>query len=123
MKIKELIGLGVLVFLILLPLACKTADIPATSPAPTPPSPQQLSDQGFILPAIPRITCERLKQMMDRGDGFILVDTRSPDSYKSNHLPGAINIPNDPGTSANDAGITQELLALPKNKLIVFYCD
>ncbi len=39
------------------------------------------------------ITREALKAMMEAGEDFVLVDVLSPDSYRKNHLPGAINIP------------------------------
>ncbi|MBA3423844.1 MAG: rhodanese-like domain-containing protein [Rubrobacteraceae bacterium] len=39
------------------------------------------------------ITREELKEKMDRGDDFMLVDALSPQHYESSHLPGAVNLP------------------------------
>jgi rhodanese-related sulfurtransferase len=36
---------------------------------------------------------EALKEKMDRGDDFVLVEALSPAHYASSHLPGAINLP------------------------------
>ena len=41
----------------------------------------------------PNITREQLKEKMDRGDDFVLVEALSPKHYQSSHLPGAINLP------------------------------
>jgi rhodanese-related sulfurtransferase len=38
------------------------------------------------------ITAEELKEKMDRGDHFHLVETLLPKEYEKWHLPGAINI-------------------------------
>ncbi len=39
------------------------------------------------------ISREELKEKMDRGDEFFLVDTLEEQYYRHSHLPGAINIP------------------------------
>jgi hypothetical protein len=39
------------------------------------------------------ISREELKEKMDRGDEFFLVDTLEEPYYRHSHLPGAINIP------------------------------
>lgn len=39
------------------------------------------------------ISREALKDKIDRGERIVLVETLSPASYESRHLPGAINIP------------------------------
>jgi rhodanese-related sulfurtransferase len=41
----------------------------------------------------PNITREQLKEKMDRGDDFVLVEALSQQYYQSSHLPGAINLP------------------------------
>ncbi len=38
------------------------------------------------------VTRAQLVEMIDRGDGFVLVDALSPISYAATHLPGAVNI-------------------------------
>ena len=41
------------------------------------------------------ISREELKEKMDRGDNFILVDTLAEMYYRHSHLPGAVNVPVD----------------------------
>jgi len=95
-----------------------------TTAPPTPPSAEELAKQGFALPEIPRITCEELMQMMDGGDDFVLVDTRSAEwGYNAGHLPGAISIPNQPEPPYTEEWVTTQLEGLATDKLIIFYCD
>ena len=62
--------------------------------------------------------------MMDRGDDFVLVDTRAVEwGYNLGHLPGAISIPNQPEPPDTEESITMKLEGLPTDKLIIFYCD
>ena len=93
-----------------------------TKPTSTPPSPEVLAEEGFAFPEIPRITCEELKQKMDRGDDFVLVDTRPERNFKGGYLEGAINIPNEPNPPLTEGWVKNKLLDIPKDKLIVFYC-
>jgi rhodanese-related sulfurtransferase len=41
--------------------------------------------------AVEEIGRENLREMIERGDEFVLVDARSPLSFAASHLPGAIN--------------------------------
>ncbi|MBV5306841.1 MAG: rhodanese-like domain-containing protein [Desulfobulbaceae bacterium] len=62
------------------------------------------------------IEVEELKGLIDKGENFLLVDSRPGARYSESHLPGAISIP---------VCEMQELLQnLPtdKNKLLIFYC-
>jgi rhodanese-related sulfurtransferase len=45
---------------------------------------------------IAEIDRDELRQKIERGDDFVLVDALSAISYAASHLPGAVNIP--PGT-------------------------
>lgn len=104
----------------------KTSETPAKTTAtktpaiPTPPSQQELADNGFALPWISRITCEQLKQMIDTGSDFILIDTRSDKSFKLDHLPGAIDITLN---GSQPEWLNAQLAAIPEKKIAVFYCD
>lgn len=49
-------------------------------------------------------------------DSFILIDARSEEAYKNEHIPGAINLPYRKMNEETTA-------SLPKNKIIVVYCD
>ncbi len=42
---------------------------------------------------LPTISREELKQKIDRGDKFYLVETLPAQTYSHAHLPGAINLP------------------------------
>lgn len=88
----------------------KTIDIFGGSP-----SVEELIDNGFESPEIPRITSETLKKIMDQGESFILVDVRSGALFLRGHIPQSINFPAD---------IEVEQLAylhtLPKDQLIIF---
>ncbi len=61
------------------------------------------------------ITREELKEKMDRGDDFVLVDALGPEHYERSHLPGAINLPLE---SMDD---TEEVLP-NKDAEIIVYC-
>ena len=80
------------------------------------PSAEELAEQGFISPELPRITPERLKQFMDNEETFTLVDVRDGYQYIDKHLPQAISLPLNTGDE-QIAGF----LALPKDELIFVY--
>jgi rhodanese-related sulfurtransferase len=42
---------------------------------------------------LPQITGDELKEKLDRGDTFVLIDALAPMVYAHSHLPGAINLP------------------------------
>ena len=48
--------------------------------------------------------------------GFVVLDARSPDAFARGHVPGAINVPHGRIDARSTAG-------LPKDRLIVTYCD
>lgn len=61
------------------------------------------------------ITREELKQKMEAGEDFVLIDVLLPDSYAREHLPGATNLPLyqiDRTTTA----------ALAKDRETIVYC-
>lgn len=62
------------------------------------------------------ISRDELKQKIDRGDRFVLVETLAPQTYQHAHLPGAINLP--PGEVVKGA----EALLPDKSAEIVVYC-
>ena len=95
-----------------------TANTTTTTGIPGPPSPEELAAQNFVLPELPRITCEQLKQMMDNGEPLVVVDTRLEFFFNMGHLPQSIDIP----YQLEDEQ-TASLLALPKDRPIIFYCD
>ena len=52
----------------------------------------------------------------DGQTGFLVIDARTPEVYAAGHVPGAINLPH----RTIDAGTTA---GLPRDKVIVTYCD
>ena len=89
---------------------------PATTVITEPPSIEELDAQGFFAPELPRVTCEQLKQMMDSGEPLVVVDTRAKPLFDMEHIPHSINIPYQRVDE-----IETSLLALPKDRPIVFY--
>ena len=77
--------------------------------------------EDVVLPNLPRITVEDLRQMIDKGEDLVVVDTRDSASYAAGHIKGAINIYYNP--TADPTERQMMLIALPMEKLIVTYCD
>jgi rhodanese-related sulfurtransferase len=66
---------------------------------------------------IPTITRDELKQKMDGGGEFKLVETLAPHAYEHAHLPGAINLP------PNQVQELAPSLLPDKSAEIVVYCQ
>jgi len=118
-----------LLFSLVLAAACNGGTAASTTATPTPtqtgttqsgvvPPPSILMRQGFLLPELPRISAEDLKVIYDNRDPLVLVDVRDRPQYDSGYIPGARNIPNEP-----EADSLSKLKQLPKDRLIVLYCD
>ena len=70
---------------------------------------------------VPRITCEELKQMIDKGESVVIIDVRKNNLYSADHIKGAVNIYYHPTGDRMEREII--LSALPVEKLLLFYCD
>jgi len=77
--------------------------------------------EDMVLPNIPRITAEELRQMVDKGADLVVIDTRDSGSYDAGHIKSAINIYYDPTSDPTERQMM--LMALPMDKLLVTYCD
>ncbi|HEY6187948.1 MAG TPA: rhodanese-like domain-containing protein [Pyrinomonadaceae bacterium] len=77
----------------------------SSAPAPTTSAPAD---------GVERITTAELRDALEKGTA-IVVDVRSPESYKAGHIRGAVNIP--------EPEITRRKDELPRDKKIVFYCS
>jgi rhodanese-related sulfurtransferase len=56
-----------------------------------------------------------LKKMLDQNrEGVVVIDTRTPEAFAEEHIPGAVNIPTE--------RLPSRLHELPKDKDIVPYC-
>ena len=62
---------------------------------------------------IETISAKMLDYYVDRPDTLI-IDLREPESYRRSHIKGAVNIPYEE---------LSESPPIPKEKLLVFYCD
>lgn len=63
-----------------------------------------------------RITVDELRKRMDKGEDFVVIDTRNPQAWAQSDvkLPEAIRAPAD--------NLDQILSNIPKHKPIVAYC-
>lgn len=77
--------------------------------------------ENVVLPNLPRITAEELKEMIDKGADLVTLDVRDIGSYEAGHIKGAVNIYYDPTSDPTERQMM--LMALPMDKLIVTYCD
>ena len=57
-----------------------------------------------------------LHVMLEAGEPVTVIDTRSPEAYGREHIPGAINLPHREISEQTTA-------ALPADRLVVTYCD
>lgn len=62
---------------------------------------------------IETISAKMLDYYVNRPDTLI-IDLREPESYRKSHIRGAVNIPYEE---------LSESPPLPKEKLLIFYCD
>jgi rhodanese-related sulfurtransferase len=67
-------------------------------------------------PEATRITVDELKERMDRGEPFTILDTRNPKAWgdADTKLPGAIRVPADE--------VDQHLKDIPHDRVIITYC-
>jgi hypothetical protein len=95
----------------------ETSQTETVPPGVIPPA-SVLVRQGFLSPELPRISAEELKIIYDNRDPVTIVDVRPKDLFSTGYIPGARNIPNEPEAESLD-----KLTQLPKDRLIVLYCD
>ncbi len=72
------------------------------------------------LAAVPRITVQEVKNLIDKKADVVIVDTRDSSSYDFGHIKGAVNIYYNPAGDPADREMT--LVALPMDKPILIYC-
>jgi rhodanese-related sulfurtransferase len=66
---------------------------------------------------IPRISIDELKALLDKGTEVVILDTQPKKLYQKGHIKGAISFPFKMKLDGS------EVLELPREKLIVLYCD
>ncbi len=57
-----------------------------------------------------------LKVALEAGEKITVVDTRSPEAFRREHIPGAVNVPHRTMTAEGTSHID-------KSALVVTYCD
>ena len=62
------------------------------------------------------ITAQEAKEIMDREEGYVILDTRAQEEYDEGHIPGAILIPHDEILQKAESLLTD------KDQLILDYC-
>jgi hypothetical protein len=55
-----------------------------------------------------------------QNEASVIIDTMNRKTFKKHHIAGAINLP---GSTKNIARIAEVKLPIPKDKLILVYCD
>ena len=73
-----------------------------------------VSDEAQQAAVGSTITPAELKQLMDDGSDFLLVDVREPAEWEIVRLPGAVLIPK--------GDVPSKLAELPQNKPVIAYC-
>lgn len=67
-------------------------------------------------PSYRQISMDEAIDMMEKENGYIILDVRTPEEFSDKHIPGAINV-------ANETIGTGEIPELPdKEQLILVYC-
>jgi rhodanese-related sulfurtransferase len=72
---------------------------------------------AFPEEEIARVSQKELKEMIDKGADVVIVDNRPVVDYDRQHIKGALPLPWDMDIA------DQARKTLPKDKLIVTYCD
>jgi rhodanese-related sulfurtransferase len=73
------------------------------------------------FPQVPRITAEEVQRLAKDGGKVVLVGTDDPVAFESEHIKGAVNVSYDLTRDTREQD--QILSALPRDGLIVFYCN
>lgn len=68
-------------------------------------------------PAVPYyiVNSSQLKQWISSGEQLFIIDVRSPDEYRSGHIPGAVNI--------TGIELGSVLSSIPRDRKIIVYCS
>jgi 3-mercaptopyruvate sulfurtransferase SseA len=92
-----------------------TADAATASPTPANAAAPVHSPHQNAEDKMPRVSVEETKKLLEEGTA-VIIDVRGPDSYKTSHIKGAINVP----LNKLEAGDFKDL---PKDKRIIAYCS
>jgi rhodanese-related sulfurtransferase len=65
--------------------------------------------------ALQTIAANQLKNVLDRGQRVVIVDVRSPEEFRTGHIPGARSL------SLDEPG--EKFRELPRREPIILYCS
>lgn len=68
------------------------------------------------------ITLETLLELKENQEPFTLVEVLAEDSYQDGHIPGAVNIPTPPETTAEQMSDAATEQGVDRDDLVVVYC-
>lgn len=91
-----------------------------SEPSPTASFPTVTLAPGFVSPVargsseIPRIAPQEVWQRQEAGERVTIIDTRSAEEYRMEHITGAISLP--------ASEMEQRWSELARDSLLVFYC-
>ena len=92
-----------------------------------PPSRASLIREFYAVENAVHVSPHSIRKGIQEGKSdFILVDLRSAEEYKKEHIVGAVNIPAYKDKDTSDYGAVDRIVgafqALPKNKNVIVYC-
>ncbi len=90
------------------------ADGPVELTSRTPASSAPKTDEHGHIDETPRVELADAKALFDSGEA-VFIDTRSENSYKTEHIKGALNIPVE--------SVERRIGEIPKGKTIIAYCS
>jgi rhodanese-related sulfurtransferase len=84
---------------------------------PNPAFPENTGTNGNIYRTISALSCDSLIKANERNPNFVILDVRTPDVWKADHLSGSIN------RNYYDADFSAQLNGLPKQKMFLLHCQ
>lgn len=78
---------------------------------------EEVSREAGIKDGVKQITYGQFIKIKNYGEDYVLVDARTPESYNTGHIPGAISFP----LKTMDSSTAERLLS--KDSKIVTYCS
>ena len=78
---------------------------------------EEVSREASIKDGVKQITYGQFIKIRTSGEDYVLVDARTPESYNTGHIPGAISFP----LKTMDSNTAEKML--PKDSKIMTYCS
>jgi sulfur-carrier protein adenylyltransferase/sulfurtransferase len=75
------------------------------------------SEKGWPESAPMELSVETARRLIGEGDGWVLLDTRSPGAFSLGHIPGALSMSHD------DVTTTLQAVAEDRGKVVLVYCS